>query len=281
MTAYRIAPTIDPAANADMVKPNQVGSPNPLKCAGSSTPSSGATTRALPKPITSMARSGALPRIVAIPPMSSGARRDHLGRGQRQDRACRSRPPREQPAVTQTTWMGSRIASRIPASAGPPRKARLNTACRIEAILSNDTPLVRRDPTHQRLAGGHARHVEQCPEDAQRDEPAEIEPEHAVDHGQPGHGDGAAEVGEHTHPPLADLVDQPATDQGGQDGRQGGDGGHQTGDGRVAGPGQHQPRQHDADRRVPEQRERLGGDEQGRARRETWWPVLTWCSRPW
>ena len=50
---------------------------------------------------------------------------------------------REQPAVTQTTWMGSRIASSTPASAGPPRKARLNTACRIEAILSNDTPLVR------------------------------------------------------------------------------------------------------------------------------------------
>ena len=50
---------------------------------------------------------------------------------------------KEQPAVTHTTWMGSRTASRIPASAGPPRNARLKTVCRSEAILSSETPLVR------------------------------------------------------------------------------------------------------------------------------------------
>ena len=76
----------------------------------------------------------------------------------------------------------------------------------------------------------------------------EIEPEDAVDDGQPGDRDRTAEVGEHAHPTLADLVDQPAADQGGQDGRQGGDGRHQPGDGWIAGPAEHQPRQHDGDR---------------------------------
>ena len=87
--------------------------------------------------------------------------------------------------------------------------------------------------------------------------PAEVEAEDPVDDRQSCDRDRAAHIGDHTHPALADMVDQPAADQGRRDGGHRRDRRHQTRDGRVAGPAQHQPGQHDPDRRRPEQRERF------------------------
>ncbi len=117
------------------------------------------------------------------------------------------------------------------------------------------------DPPQHRVPRGHAGNVEQRPEDAECDEPAEAEPQRGIHDREQGHRDRAAHVGDDRHAAAADAVHERAADDCGDEA------GHRAGRGDDAGgrgiPGaqQHEVGQHEHDRGVAQQRQEVGREE--------------------